>query len=104
MVLLLAPIVPHICHSLWRELGNDGALVDARWPQVDARALRRSTIELVVQINGKVRGKIEVAADASSDAIIEFALAQPNVQKFIDGKAIAMSKVVPGKLVTFAVK
>jgi leucyl-tRNA synthetase len=104
MILLLAPIVPHICHTLWAELGNNSALIDAPWPQVDASALERSTIELVVQINGKVRGKIEVAVDASSDAIIALALAQDFVQKFVAGKEIAMQKVVPGKLVTFAVK
>jgi leucyl-tRNA synthetase len=104
LVLLLAPIVPHICHTLWRELGNSTSLIDAPWPQVDAAALQRSSIELVVQINGKVRGKIEVAVDASSASIIELALAQDFVQKFIAGKELAMSKVVPGKLVTFAVK
>ena len=103
-IVLLAPIVPHICHTLWRELGNTGSLIDAPWPQVDSSALQRSSIELVVQVNGKVRGKIAVAADATNDEIIALALAQENIQKFIEGKAIAMSKVVPGKLVTFAVK
>ncbi len=104
IVLFLAPIAPHICHALWSELGNTAALIDAKWPQVDASALQRSSIELVVQINGKVRGKIEVAVDADADSIIAFALAQESIQKFIAGKEIAMSKVVPGKLVTFAVK
>ena len=104
MILLLAPIVPHICHALWRELGNSSELIDAAWPQVDAAALERSSIELVVQINGKVRGKIEVAVEAGSDAIIECALAQDFVQKFVAGKEIVMQKVVPGKLVTIAVK
>src|SRR5690606_13910731 len=104
MVLLLAPIVPHICHTLWRELGNDTPLIDARWPQVDSAALERSTIDLAVQINGKVRCQIEVAVDAPHDTIIAHALAQDSVQKFIAGKTIAMSKVIPGKLVTFAVK
>ena len=103
-IVLLAPIVPHICHTLWHELGNTGSLIDAPWPQVDSSALQRSSIELVVQVNGKVRGKIAVAADATNDEIIALALAQENIQKFIEGKAIAMSKVVPGKLVTFAVK
>ncbi len=104
LTLLLAPIVPHIAHALWQEFGNSTSLIDTPWPQVDAAALQRSSIELVVQINGKVRGKIEVAVDASSDSIIELALAQDFVQKFIAGKELAMSKVVPGKLVTFAVK
>jgi leucyl-tRNA synthetase len=103
-VLLLAPIVPHICHTLWQELGHAEPLLQAAWPTVDSAALQRSTIELAVQVNGKVRGKIEVAVDADNDAIIAFALAQENIQKFVAGKTLAMSKVVPGKLVTFAVK
>jgi leucyl-tRNA synthetase len=103
-VLLLAPIVPHICHTLWRELGHGETLLQAAWPTVDASALQRSTIELAVQVNGKVRGQIIVAVDADHDAIIALALAQENIQKFVAGKTIAMSKVIPGKLVTFAVK
>ncbi len=103
-VLLLAPIVPHICHSLWQALGHIEAPIDAAWPTVDAAALVRSSIELVIQINGKVRGKIAVPAEADADTIIQLALGLDNVQKFIAGKEIAMSKVVPGKLVTFAVK
>jgi leucyl-tRNA synthetase len=102
--MLLAPIVPHICHTLWRELDNSTSLIDAPWPQVDEAALQRSSIELVVQVNGKVRGKIIVPTNATNEAVIALALAQENIQKFIDGKTIAMSKVVPGKLVTFAVK
>lgn len=102
-VLMLAPIVPHIAHELWSTLGGEGALIDARWPQVDASALLRSSIELVVQVNGKVRAKIEVAADASDAAIIEQARANATVSKFLEEKTIKMVKVVPGKLVTFAV-
>ncbi len=103
-VLLLAPIVPHIGHALWRELGHADAIVDAHWPAVDASALVRDSIDLAVQINGKVRAQISVAADADNDTIIAAARAEPNVQKFLDGKTIRMSKVVPGKLVTFAVQ
>lgn len=102
-VQLLSPIVPHICHALWQELGQSGAVIDAPWPQVDETALVRDRIELVVQINGKVRAKIEVPADADEASIIALAKAQDNVQKFLDGKTIKMTKVVPGKLVTFAV-
>ncbi len=102
-VLLLAPIVPHIAHELWRVLGGEGALIDARWPKVDANALVRSSIEYVVQINGKVRGKIEVAADASDELIIESAKAEAGVSRQLEGKTIKMVKVIRGKLVTFAV-
>ena len=81
-VLLLAPIAPHICHNLWRALGNSEAVADAAWPEVDETALVRSSIELVVQVNGKVRGKIQVAADASRESIEALAQADNNVKRF----------------------
>ncbi|GAA5316406.1 MAG: leucine--tRNA ligase [Candidatus Pelagadaptatus aseana] len=102
--LLLAPVVPHISHSLWQAMGNGDNVIDAPWPQVDEAALVKTSIELVVQINGKVRAKLEVAPDADSDSIIEMAKANENVQKFLQDKEIKMCKVIPGKLVTFAVK
>ncbi len=104
IVVMLSPIAPHFCHELWEALGNKGAMIDAPWPEIDEAALVRDSIELVVQVNGKVRGKIEVAADASQESILELAFADVNVQKFIDGKEVKMSKVIPGKLVTIAVK
>lgn len=103
-VRLLAPIVPHISHSLWYAFGHSDAVIDAQWPQVDEAALVRSSIQMVVQVNGKVRGKLEVAADASSESIIEMAKANEGVAKFLADKEIKMCKVIPGKLVTFAVK
>lgn len=102
-ILLLAPIVPHIAHVLWQIFGQGDDVVNASWPQVDELALVKTSIELVVQINGKVRAKLTVAADAEQDSIIELAKNEPNVQKFLEGKDIKMCKVVPGKLVTFAV-
>ncbi|NIB40130.1 leucine--tRNA ligase [Pseudomaricurvus alkylphenolicus] len=102
--LLLAPIVPHIAHELWKAFGNGDQVIDAAWPQVDEAALVKTSIQLVVQINGKVRAKLDVAADADEDSIIADAKANPNVQKFLEGKEIKMCKVIPGKLVTFAVK
>ncbi|MFL0795909.1 MAG: leucine--tRNA ligase [Cellvibrionaceae bacterium] len=101
--LLLAPIVPHISHKLWSLFGND-SVIDAAWPQVDEGALVQSSIQMVVQVNGKVRGKITVAADANEDSVIAEAKAQESVMKFMEGKEIKMCKVIPGKLVTFAVK
>jgi leucyl-tRNA synthetase len=107
-VLLLTPIVPHISQCLWQAFGHGKAnsqdLVNATWPKVDEAALIKTSLELAVQINGKVRGKIEVAADASDEQIIALALSQENVQKFLDGKTIKMQKVIPGKLVTIAAK
>jgi leucyl-tRNA synthetase len=103
-IILLSPIVPHISHTMWYALGHSKPIIDTSWPQAEPEALIRNSIELVVQINGKVRDKIEVAADASNDDVLAMALAQENVQKFIEGKEIKMSKVIPGKLVTIAVK
>jgi len=103
-ILLLAPIVPHISHELWKILGNGDQIIDAPWPQVDEAALVKTSIQMVVQINGKVRAKLEFAADADEDSIIEIAKNDVNVKKFLDGKEIKMCKVIPGKLVTFAVK
>lgn len=101
--LLLAPIVPHISHTLWNLFGHD-SVIDAPWPKVDEGALVQSSIQMVVQVNGKVRGKITVAADADDDNVIAEAKSQESVMKFLEGKEIKMCKVIPGKLVTFAVK
>ena len=104
MTLLLAPIVPHICHSLWRALGNQSVLVDAAWPTADESAMVKDTLVYAVQVNGKIRSQLEVAANMSSTDILAQAKAEPNVAKFLEGKEIKMEKVIPGKLVTFAVK
>ncbi len=98
-VLLLSPIAPHICHSLWNLLGHSDSVANARWPSVDESALVRSSIEMVVQVNGKVRGKIQLAADASKQTAEAMALEDSNVKRFIDGVTIRKIIVVPGRLV-----
>jgi leucyl-tRNA synthetase len=103
-VLLLAPITPHICQNLWSELGYSGLIIDTPWPTADQSAMVRVNIQMVVQVNGKVRSKIEVAANADDDTIMAIAKADTGVLKFIDGKEIKMCKVIKGKLVTFGVK
>ena len=103
-ILMLAPIVPHISSSLWKAFGHTDDIIDVQWPKVDETALIKTSIELVVQINGKVRAKIEVAANADQDSIIVLAKEHPAVQKLLQDKEIKMCKVIPGKLVTFAVK
>ncbi|WP_370298819.1 leucine--tRNA ligase [Pontibacterium sp.] len=102
-VQLLAPIVPHVTHELWTALDQDGDILTAPWPQVDESALVRSSIEMVVQVNGKVRAKISVAADADKDVILHTALAEENVQKHMADKSIRKQIVVPGKLVNIVV-
>ncbi|HEY1992104.1 MAG TPA: leucine--tRNA ligase [Gammaproteobacteria bacterium] len=99
IVLMLAPIVPHVAESLWRGLGGQGSVMQQSWPTLDPAALRRSTLELVVQVNGKLRGRIQVAADASRETIEMTALAEPSVQPFVQGKDVKKIVVVPGKLV-----
>lgn len=96
---MLAPIAPHVCHTLWQELGNSDLILDAPWPTVDESALVRDSIQIVVQVNGKVRGKIEVAANIEKDAAIAAAKADANVQKFLEGTTVRKEIYVPGKLV-----
>ena len=103
MVLMLSPIVPHITHALWKELGHTDAVVQAAWPVVDSAALKSDTIELVIQVNGKLRGRISVAAHADQAAVQASALADPNVMRFTDGKDVKKVVVVPGKLVNIVV-
>ncbi|KUJ83320.1 leucine--tRNA ligase [Microbulbifer flavimaris] len=103
-VQLLAPVTPHIGHQLWQALGNETALVDAPWPQVDEKALVRSSITLVVQVNGKVRAKLEVPADADKETLEQLALSNDNVQKFIGDATVRKVIVVPGKLVNVVAK
>ncbi|MDI5885784.1 leucine--tRNA ligase [Cobetia amphilecti] len=98
-VLLLSPIIPHASHSLWATLGHDEAVIDASWPAADAEAMKKDSIELVVQVNGKLRARLSFAADADRDAIEAAALADANVTKHTDGKTVRKVIVVPGKLV-----
>ena len=98
---VLYPVAPHITHALWKELGFDGVhgpLIDAPWPQVDPLALARDEIELMVQVNGKLRGAIRVPADADDAAIEALALADENVRKFVTTPPKKVV-VVPGRLV-----
>lgn len=102
-VLLLSPIVPHISHQLWQELGNNDEALTAAWPLVDESALVQDTIQMVVQVNGKVRAKINVSADADEDVVLHTALADENVQKHMADKTIRKKIVVPGRLVNIVV-
>lgn len=103
VVIMLSPMVPHICHALWQALGNETALIDEKWPEVDDNALQLAQVEVVVQVNGKLRGRITVAVDVSKEALQAEALADENVQRFIDGKTIRKVIVVPGRLVNIVV-
>jgi leucyl-tRNA synthetase len=101
-VLLLSPFVPHVCEELWVELGHEPGILRAAWPAVDPEALRADTVEVVLQINGKVRGKVELPAGASREEMEKSALANPQVQKHLAGLTVKKVVVVPGKLVNVA--
>ncbi|TFF49698.1 leucine--tRNA ligase [Pseudomonas putida] len=99
VTLLLAPITPHISHALWQHLGHAGSVIDAAWPSVDEQALVQNSITLVVQVNGKLRGQVEMPAAASREEVEAAARSNENVLRFIDGLTIRKVIVVPGKLV-----
>jgi len=102
-VMCLAPIVPHICHALWQALGQGGELWRARWRSPDAAALVQDAIEIVVQVNGKLRGRVSVAPDASEDVVKSAALADEGVRRFLEGREPKKVIVVKGKLVNVVV-
>jgi leucyl-tRNA synthetase len=103
VVLMLSPMVPHICHELWSVLGHKTALIDVPWPITDEQALEADLVEIVVQVNGKLRGRISVATDADNDSVGALALADPNVQRFVGDQEIRKTIVVPGRLVNIVV-
>jgi leucyl-tRNA synthetase len=103
VVSMLAPIAPHICHTLWFALGHKNAVIDAAWPQVDESALRQDSLEMVVQVNGKLRGRVSVPVDAAEDQVREIAMADENVQRHVSGKSLRKVVVVPGRVINLVV-
>jgi leucyl-tRNA synthetase len=99
LVLLLAPMAPHMAEELWRRLGHDESLARAPWPEADASLLTRDVVTLVVQLNGKRRDEIQVPADASEEMVREAALASEKVQRHLEGREPRKVIVVPGRLV-----
>ena len=103
IVLVLSPIIPHVCHVLWQALGHERAVVDEPWPVVDESALAQDTLQIVVQVNGKLRGRVHVAAGVDEAALREAALADEQVSRFVAGKPVRKVIVVPGKLINIVV-
>jgi len=102
----LYPIAPHITHALWVELGfaaKHGDLLDAPWPAVDEGALKQDELEVVVQVNGKLRGRITIPATADQDVARDIALADEGIRKFTGDKPLRKVIYVPGKLVNLVV-
>ncbi len=104
LVLLLAPFAPYLAHELWEMLGEKGSLLKAAWPKYDAALAKEEELEIPVQINGKLRGRITVLADAPESVVIDRALADEKLQAAIAGKQIVKKIFVPGKLVNIVVK
>ena len=104
LVLLLSPFVPHICEEMWEKLGHDSAVYFESWPSYDEEALKLDTVEIVVQINGKVKLKADVDSSLSKDALAEQMLEDEGVKALIEGKNVVKVIAVPGKLVNIVVK
>jgi leucyl-tRNA synthetase len=100
---LLSPITPHICHALWNELGYGDDILTANWPEPLEAAMVQDELELVIQVNGKLRGSMTVPKDMERNAIENLALQQPVVQKYLEGVSVKKTIVVPGKLVNIVV-
>jgi len=103
IIQVLSPIAPHFCHVLWMHLGHSEAVIDSPWPQVDQSALQQDTVQIVVQVNGKLRARIEVPRDMDRLSLEKLALAHEHVQKFTGSNKIHKIIVVPGKLVNIVV-
>ncbi len=103
VVALISPFAPHVAEELWVELGHEPSILAVPWPSVHEAALYRATIEIVIQVNGKLRGRIHVSAEADQKTIEQEALANEQVTKWIEGKTVRKVIVVPGRLVNIAV-
>ncbi len=102
-LLVLSPFAPHLSEELWQRLGGDASLAYEPWPEVDPEHLKADTVELAVQVNGKVRGTIYVAPDAAKEEVLAVARAEENVARYLDGGTIRREIYVPGRIVNFVV-
>jgi leucyl-tRNA synthetase len=103
ILLALSPIVPHFCHALWNHLGHADAIINCPWPAADNLALNQDEVQMVIQVNGKLRGKLSVAKECDRPTIEKLALSDSNVQKFTDGLTIHKIIVIPEKLINIVV-
>ena len=103
ITLMLSPIVPHITQQLWQNLGHEGLVAEASWPVYDESALVQDEIEMMIQVNGKLRSKIKVPVDADKETVETMALADEKVVSYVEGKTVRKVIVVPGRLVNLVV-
>ena len=104
LVKLLAPMVPHVCEEIWEAMGNTTLLADTPWPTWDESARAKEAILIVVQVNGKVRGRLEVTPDAGEAAVKDAAFSDPNVARHLEGKTLVKAVYVPGRLLNLVVR
>ena len=103
IVKLLSPITPHICHALWQQLGNEDPLIYSSWPNFDENILRRKEIEIIIQINGKLRGKLNIDVDSKQSDLEKMVLSNDKIIKFLDGKSVKKFIYVKGKLINVVI-
>ena len=104
MTLLLAPMAPHVAEEVWQLLGHDESLLDAPWPAWDEALAADEVVTVVVQVNGKLRDRLQVPVSAEKDGVLANARAAENTARFLEGKQIVKEVYVPGKLVNFVVR
>jgi leucyl-tRNA synthetase len=104
MVKCLSPVMPHVCHHLWFLLGGKNAVVDSQWPEVDESALIQERVQIIAQVNGKLRAKIMAPLDSDNQAVQEIALSDEKIVKFTMDKQIIKVIVVPNKLINIVIK
>jgi leucyl-tRNA synthetase len=100
----LSPITPHLCHHLWHQLGHKTAIINEVWPTVDNKALEQDEVQIVIQVNGKLRTKLMLSINMDKSEVERRALIDKNVAKFTDGKIVVKVIIVPNKLVNIVVK
>jgi leucyl-tRNA synthetase len=103
VIIMLSPIVPHFCHNLWYELGFKHAVIDEPWPQIDFNAIQQETLEIIVQVNGKLRAQLKIAKDTAPKELEKAALANEKISKFIAHKEIKKIIIVANKLVNIVI-
>jgi leucyl-tRNA synthetase len=104
LVLLMNPFTPHVCEEMWRRLGHESGLVDQPWPGADESVAREDELELAVQVNGKVRGRIVVGRDVGEEEVGRLALAEPRVAEHVAGREVVKLLVIQGRLVSVVVR
>ncbi|HMH31185.1 MAG TPA: class I tRNA ligase family protein, partial [Methylomirabilota bacterium] len=100
---LIAPFAPHIAEELWSELGQDGSIHISEWPAYDEKYLVEDTVTIAVQVNGKLRGEVQVAADAGEATVVKAAQEHEKAATYLDGQTIRKTIYVPGKIVNFVI-